>query len=167
MFSFKANKPKAQRSKTRMIIRQIHILTLWAFPIHLQNLLQNRALAGLNKLLGWAADPWVKRGWSWLTNSILFLKLLNSSGTNFGPFSLIRCSASSFLANKVLSISTLCVAVVRFIFNTSGYLEWTFTTIRNIDLKNGPAKSTWFLCHGLTGNSQRWISASGTVLHNV
>lgn len=62
---------------------------------------------------------------------------------------------------SIRSFVIVRVVVADLIGNTSGHLEWASTTIKNMEFKNGPAKSTCKRSHGVDGHSQ---GCTGAVL---
>jgi len=81
------------------------------------------------------------------------MNLLKCSATNWDPLSVQTCSGSPFRVNMVHSTTIVFSVVVDDILITSGHLEWASMAMRNIESKNGLAKSTWTLCHGEEGHS--------------
>ena len=92
---------------------------------------------------------------------LLLMKARNSVAMNCGPLSLTSCSGKPCAVKSFLSSSMVLVVFVEAIGITSGHLECTSTTIKNIVPKNGPVKSTWMRCQGCAGHSHE---GSGAIL---
>ena len=76
----------------------------------------------------------------------------------FDPISL---EEHPYLANKLCSFSMVLVEVMASIFSISNHLEWASTTIKNMQLRKGLAKSLWIRCQGDDG---RCHGCTGAVL---
>ena len=64
-----------------------------------------------------------------------------------------------YLVNRVCNFSVVFVeVVVSLFFPISSLLEWASITIKNMQPRKGPAKSTWIRCQGADGHSHRWIA---------
>ena len=73
----------------------------------------------------------------------LFRNIWKSSDINCGPLSPTYWDGTPYLVNRLCNFSMVFVeVVVSFFFPTSSLLEWASITIKNMQPRKGPAKST-------------------------
>jgi len=133
-----------RKQQTVSFMLQLHVIMLH----RLQSLFK-----GLHEPFRQPVSGWVVRCQREVLYSVFFIKILNSSATIWGPLSVQTCSGSPFRANMVRRTAIVLTVIVDDIWMASGHFEWEFMASKNIEPRNGPAKSTWTLCHGEEGHS--------------
>ena len=102
-------------------------------------------------------------GWNWgvvmWSTWYVLQKSLNSLDVNCVALSVTTQSTTPTRANSSCKNPIVQMVVGLLHCKVSGHFEWLSSTMRWYMLSMGPAKSTWFLCHG-------W-SAFGYGLHAV
>ena len=88
----------------------------------------------------------------------LLRKIWKSSDINCGPLSPTYWDGTPYLVNRLCNFSMIFVEVVVSIFSISSLLEWASITIKNMQPRKGPAKSTWTRCQGADDHSHRCIA---------
>ena len=129
-----------------------------------RNLAKLCVIDELPSVLKCSLNVWTKRsagpfdlGWYGATSvcfiPFCFIQSANCREVNCGPLSLTNCIGTPYRANIYLSLSIVDSLVTLGIISTSSHLEWLSTTTRNILFTNGPSKSMWILCQGVSGQS--------------
>ena len=172
-------RPRFGRNRSNLVLgRRFRNDSAGIWPVTLFGVVRllNRNLAKLcvidelPSVLKCCLNVWTKRsacpfdlGWYGATSMCFipfcFIKSANSRGVNCGPLSLTNCIGTPYRANIFLSFLIVDSLVTLGIISTSSHLEWLPTTTRNILFTNGPAKSMWILCQGVSGQSHRCSGA--------